>query len=132
MADILLNLKELLMNQICLMCRQTSSNTKIQKLHTIKHRIELSDIKPSSKIDHFMWSSNIRCKYGITCPKIQQLNREMNNLCKQIEPYLIAVSECDDANTYHDILQLMRGDFPSVYSKMEKLRHAHRKATQDC
>ena len=108
------------MNQTCIMCRQLSSNTKLQKLQLIKQKLNQFKVEPSKTTEHFMWSSNIRCKYGITCPKLQKMNRDISTLCKQIEPYLISVTKSDDS---------MRGDFPSVYSKMERMYRINRKNT---
>jgi hypothetical protein len=117
------------MNQTCIMCRQLSSNTKLQKLQLIKQRLNQFKVEPSKTTEHFMWGSNIRCKYGITCPKLQKMNRDISTLCKQIEPYLISVTKSNDSKTYYEILQLMRGDFPSAYSKMERMYRINRKNT---
>lgn len=114
------------MNQICLLCKQTSTNTKLKKLNTIKHMLINSSIQPSKKNDVFVWGINIRCKYGISCPQIHKMNSDAKMIAKQIEPYLITIMESDNIEMYHRTLQLMRGDFPSIYSKMERAYNANK------
>lgn len=110
-------------HKICMFCHNNKTEQKKRKLNTIRQLIIRHRVKPSSERYYFVWGAATRCEYGIPCSKLDIANSSINNLCREIEPYLISIARIGKEDLYYQILNLLRGDFPSVYKEMEKIKN---------
>lgn len=111
---------------LCTMCRQKQHNSKLMQLRLIQSTIKRHNVnKDNIYLLHnvFSWQIYDRCKSGLQCDILNRQHKESLRIVNDIEPYLIAISISDDEKLYHDILHLMRGYFPSIYTTMERLHH---------
>ena len=112
---------------ICMVCHENRAKNRKLKLDKAMQLITISKVKPSTRRELFIWGSDIKCRYGLPCEKLNRENNECKAMYKLLEPYLVAVAESDNESLYQTILQFMRGDFASVYNKMELLHVRYKK-----
>jgi hypothetical protein len=75
---------------------------------------------------HYNWGSRDTCKMGMgmNCDKIRQHNLQLLNYADKLNDLLSAFLEQNpDKQTYFEILQHMRGYFPSAYRTFERDFH---------
>lgn len=109
-------------NIICQLCRQTDHAG--DKLRQIENFIRKTRIQPV-KINNYRydWFSEARCRYHIPCNKLNSYNRENDRIEKHIEPYITAIAESGNKTLIHELLNLLRGDYPSVYHMVDIISH---------
>ena len=111
------------MKVICnAMCRDKGNGIKTRKLETILSRLKSYGIKPETgKRIPFTWDIYEKCRYGITCPDLKQTESRNIILTREIDKYLIPLAESKDIRKMQEILQLLRGDFPSAYNYVNQM-----------
>lgn len=111
----------MIQSNICMICRQKNHSSSLDRLRRIKEQfrqpVDMSNIQQ----EHFTWSIHERCKYGISCNKLQNFENESKRLIKEIEPIIVDICMKQSTNEYHKMLQLLRGEFPAVYNQTERL-----------
>ena len=115
-------------NNICMICRQHDNYR--DKLNRIEQFIRTHNVKPN--IDniqniHYQWFHHQHCQYGISCPKINRMNIDNDHTARQLEPFITSIASSGDSKMVHELLQLLRGDYPAVYHTVETLYHKSKK-----
>lgn len=77
------------------------------------------DRRSCASRDHFLWGTVDRCKLGSSCGKTIKAHTDFSRLTSTADTLLSRYLESDDISDYHQLLQLLRGYFPAVYSKVE-------------
>ena len=116
---------------ICFICHEQGSAFKKQKLLRMERLCErLPNEQPERKQRHsFEWGLHSRCRYGFKCQKLETVDDECKRIARRIEPRLIQAAT-SGASIYHELLNLCRGDFPSVYRLLEVV-HGKAKREQE-
>ena len=108
------------MNSACMMCRYNDHPSEYNNLERLARFLEQivknTDVR---NIHHYVWHSNNKCTYGITCSKITNYNHKFNNITNQLNQLLTAYIETTDCEDNHQILQYLQGYFPNVYRDFE-------------
>jgi hypothetical protein len=94
---------------------------KVERMKVIKRLMENKDLKDFmySNYRHFNWGTVDKCKFGVTCDKVTKANIEFKRLSNELDELLSAYIEKPCHEHYYDILNLLRGYFPSVYKQFE-------------
>lgn len=119
-----MNIPYMMHNSPCYICHNHGDDMLKIKLKRMLDICKNLGIEQSTKRHDFMWGFNSHCKYGLSCPKLDQFNRECESLAQNVEPYIAGLAEANGIdkkynNAYHDVLNLCRGDFPAVYKRLE-------------
>lgn len=113
-------------NAMCMTCHKKNNTSHIHKLQQIeqlvRHKIRKDDCVNYHHI-HFMWGIHSHCPYGIHCTNLEHNDGTANRIARELEPYLVTIAISDDARLYHEILQLLRGEFSSVYRLVEDIHN---------
>ena len=100
------------------------STPKIDRLKKLKQLLDRelrnSDIRNAKQTTSYNWGVEDRCKYQIYCHKISQSRNEYNRLSTDVGNLLDIYIENRTYDHYHEILNLLRGYFPIVYTQFEK------------
>ena len=106
------------MQNICIVCRDNKSQQVEQRLNQLINVLKryIKDYKNFQNDYH--WNINIRCKYGIPCSKVNK--GRINQLSREAGQMLNAFIESDNIKKYPEILHLLAGYFPNVYSSFER------------
>ena len=107
---------------ICMSCTYQRRGRKVQAMQRISEILNRFNLNRPERITRFNWGNVESCKVGIsTCDKIEANKREFNRYAEELNNLLSAFAENPKPNTYHDILQYLRGNFPAVYVQFEQL-----------
>ena len=111
-------------NQMCAVCRENPADpikSRIKRISDILRRVEPTRDNRQS----FNWDLNVKCKYGLKCFDAEKTISSIKRTINEIDAKLVTVAtDPEEERTYHQVLQLLRGQFPSVYNQLERL---HRK-----
>ena len=109
--------------QMCMICHQTGDTIKLHKLRQMLSMCRQQvRVKPNrNTYENLQWAVNSRCKYGIPCQKLKDYDRECKELGRQLEPYMKAVATEGNSRLYHNLLSMLRGDFPMEHRKLEEM-----------
>ena len=69
----------------------------------------------------FLWGLHSRCRYGLTCTKLQQFDSECRLTAGRIERKIVDAVFRSDV-TYFKMYKLCRGYFPQVCDELERIR----------
>jgi len=111
----------------CLVCKQKNSNTTntiLKKIQDILNREDFLDKRLNHYIN-FNFGSIERCKLRMNCNDLIRKNNEFRHLTCDISNKLSLYIEYSDFHNVHEILQLLRGYFPSAYRQLEIEYHKH-------
>ena len=108
------------MNNLCRVCRETKPDQILNQLRCIQSL--LRNVEPTSNHRYrFNWNYNFKCKYSLPCNKFSSTERNIKNIINDIEDKLVTIAKDEDGKIYHNVLSLIRGYFPSVYTELEKI-----------
>ena len=115
---------------ICMMCHEKNDTKYLHKLNHLErllhNAIHSKDLVKYRYIN-FMWGIHSHCRYGIHCPTLSNNDSKANRIANDLEAYIVTAALSDDKQLYHDILQLLRGEFPSVYRLVEDIHNGRYK-----
>ena len=118
-------------HDICIVCHDKRFHSQLDKINQLEQLIRLQkiDIDRHKRYASFTWFINKKCQFGMPCQTLQSKNREALAKASMLEPYLNEIAESDNITLYHNVLNILRGNFPSVYRHMEELHqgYIHRK-----
>ena len=103
----------------CIVCHQKGNTYLSSKLHRMIQMLQAKYPHPTDALS-LIWHINIKCQYGLYCPDLTRTESELNQLSFEINRYLYSVVEARDTDMYHQSLQYLRGDFPEVYTQLER------------
>lgn len=121
----------------CIVCHNKGDQLMLNSLRRIKDICDRSDAPKvdirKSSIRYFQWGIHSRCQYGLPCNELDSFDNECKNIVRHIEERMIQIAMANDNDSeYHNILELLRGDFPAVYHGMERIRaYSKRNITKD-
>ena len=117
---------------MCMACHKKHDTAQLDKLHRMRYETTHKQIAASNERHHsFMWGIYSHCPYGIACSDLNRTDSQANQIARELEPYLITIAQNDDETLYHQMLQYLRGDFPSVYHTLERI-HNTKKENESC
>ena len=112
----------MLINSMCITCKQKNNTFKEHKLLMIKQFVLSTGIKPvRSNRYYFMWEISGSCKYGISCPALLMYSNDCDQIARYIEPYIIGIAKSGNSNVINRLLSLLQGDFAPVYRLVENI-----------
>jgi hypothetical protein len=116
-------------HELCMVCHDKHFHTQLEKINQLDQMIRRYnlDIEDQTNRIIFPWFINKRCQFGMHCTTLSFKNNEALAKARKLDPYLQYIAESNDATLYHNTLNLLRGNFPSVYRRMEEL-HTKSKA----
>ena len=110
------------MNQICSMiCHKKNDRSEVMRLQRILDRMQRLKPDRHGKHRNLQWGSNSRCRYGLPCPSLQQIDIECRRLQEKIEGCFVELIKADDG-MFFDVLRLLQGYYPAVYVYLERER----------
>ena len=116
-------------NTPCIICHE--NNRKLNKLRRIETLLRAADPEKKRCKPHYFWDIKQRCRYGINgCEKLARFESENDAAVGRIEHMLESFIEAASEGQRRELLQLLRGDFPRVYTQVE--REFHRRRKQEC
>ena len=119
-----------MVNDVCRICR-ARNNTEIRdRLLLIERNIKdaevTKDTLEAGRGVTFLWDIHVRCRYGFSCLERMQYKNYCKEIARGLEDKLIAVAVGDDEGKYHNVLNLLRGYFPSAHRVLSMV-HAKKK-----
>ena len=111
-----------MMNGIYTACTMVCrlSDTDVRQLKRLKDKLERMKLPRAKKTIHFSWLPNIKCSYGITCHKVQEMKRESVRLEIALDEMLSSYIENGNKEDLGEILRLMQGHFPLAYHHLQR------------
>ena len=103
----------------CVICHDHGDQSKKNKLMRMEQLVR--DLPEDDTIRYpLMWGIHSHCRYGIHCSRLSSFDTECGNITRRIERKVITAALKDEA-IYHQILELCRGDFATVYRNLEDI-----------
>ncbi|ADL35994.1 hypothetical protein bpr_II054 (plasmid) [Butyrivibrio proteoclasticus B316] len=114
----------------CFICHNKGDQMKLMKLQRLKEMCEDSDAEKcdirKSHINSFTWGIHSHCRFGLSCPELESFDSSCRRIAEDIEERLIQIAMCGSDKEYHDIHDMLRGDFSAVCHAMDIIRHTSR------
>lgn len=111
-----------------MICNKPHSSFKKSKMERIYALLKRSSIQPdNSTANKFqLHFANDHCPYGIFCSDLEMSNQACRRVFTQIAPYLLPLCHSDEDRLYHEVTDLMRGDFSNLFLQLDRERIAYR------
>ena len=109
-------------NQICMVCRSnpaTDIQSRMRKISEVLRNVEPN----KTTIQSFNWNFSAKCKYGLKCPDAEKIIFKLERDLNDINAKLVTVALDSEPKLYYQILQLLRGYFPTVYNQLVRLHN---------
>lgn len=111
------------MNGMCITCHYDAKSDRVRtmiRLDEMLSRLNL-DIKGIKNHLRFNWGSADKCKVGMMCNKTNENQRYYDRYTHELNLKLsAAIEQLKDEKVYHEVLNILRGKFPSVYTYFER------------
>lgn len=110
----------------CAVCRNKNKTTEYDLLKHIDNtvlKVPVTGVTRKFYLEaRFEWNLNIRCRYGITCPELNDYRQRCVVLARSLEEKMVAVAVNGNNVQFHTLLILLQGYFPGAYRELERIR----------
>lgn len=108
-------------NPMCINCnRKNRLNSYYNKLYRLSQLLQHNKIEAVDKPAHYGWSLPFRCNYGFNCPSLTSKKTQCEYLTFELNKLLPAVANSNNESLCHEVLELLRGEFPNIYTQFER------------